>query len=153
MRGTFAVYVEPGIVLTPELIRNRRKELNLTQAKFSARVGVSVETDSRWERGRLVPKKKNRLKIVEVLRLKELTGSITQAGETQKGGQLTEQGTGPAEDAGADSSGKAEDHRTVPDCRSLFYPAFSEAFKLVVDAIIEDRVERYLAVREKEKNI
>ena len=53
MRGTFAVYVEPGIVLTPELIRNRRKELNLTQAKFSARVGVSVETDSRWERGRL----------------------------------------------------------------------------------------------------
>ena len=58
MRGTFAVYVEPGIVLTPELIRNRRKELNLTQAKFSARVGVSVETDSRWERGRLVPKKK-----------------------------------------------------------------------------------------------
>ena len=114
---------------------------------------MSVETDSRWERGRLIPKKKNRLKIVEVLRLKELTGSITQAGETQKGGQLTEQGTGPAEDAGADSSGKAEDHRTVPDCRSLFYPAFSEAFKLVVDAIIEDRVERYLAVREKEKNI
>ena len=72
MRGTFAVYVEPGIVLTPELIRNRRKELNLTQAKFSARVGVSVETDSRWERGRLVPKKKNRLKIVEVQRMPEL---------------------------------------------------------------------------------
>ena len=153
MRGTFAVYVEPGIVLTPELIRNRRKELNLTQAKFSVRVGVSVETDSRWERGRLVPKKKNRLKIVEVLKLKELAGSIAQAGETQKGGQLTEQGTGPAEDAGADNSGKAEDHRTVPDCRSLFYPPFSEAFKLVVDAIIEDKVERYLAVREKEKNI
>ena len=145
MQGTFAVYVEPGIVLTPELIRNRRKELQLTQAKFSTRVGVSVETDSRRERGRL--------KIVEVLKLKELTGNITQAGEAQKSGQLTEQGTGPAEDAEADSSGKAEDHRTVPDCRSLFHPAFSEAFKLVVDAIIEDRVERYLAVREKEKNI
>ena len=153
MQGTFAVYVEPGIVLTPELIRNRRKELQLTQAKFSTRVGVSVETDSRWERGRLIPKKKNRLKIVEVLKLKELTGNITQARKAQKGGQLTEQGTGPAEDAEADSSGKAEDHRTVPDCHSLFYPAFSEAFKLVVDAIIEDRVERYLAVREKEKNI
>ena len=73
MQGTFAVYVEPGIVLTPELIRNRRKELQLTQAKFSTRVGVSVETDSRWERGRLIPKKENRLKIVEVLKLKELT--------------------------------------------------------------------------------
>ena len=152
MQGTFAVYVEPGIILTPEIIRNRRRELALTQAKFSKRVGVATETDSRWERGRLTPTKKNQHKIVEVLKLTAQNASSAQTGEAQEGRQLTEQGTGPADNAaGPDGAGKGEAHRTVPDCRTKVSPPFSEAISQAVDAMIEEKIEKYMADREKTK--
>lgn len=155
MQGTFEVYVEPGIVLTPEVIRNGRRALALTQAKFSTRVGVAPETESRWERGRLTPRKKNQRKIVEVLKLTAQNANASQTGEKQEGRQLTEQGTGPADNAGPDGAGKGEAHRTVPDCRTKVLPQFTEAISQAFDAMIADKIadkiEKYMTDREKAK--
>ena len=149
MQGTFAVYVKPGIILTPEVIRRRRKELKLTQAKFSKRVGVATETDSRWERGRLIPTKKNRLKIVEVLKLEKEADSVFQTGEAQKVRQLTAQETGPAGIPGPDNAGKTGAAQSVKS-RAADSTPFSEALNQVIEAFIGDKVENYLAARVKD---
>ena len=44
------------IFFTPEQIRQVRKELGITQAKFGKRVGnVTAGTVSRWEKGKMTP--------------------------------------------------------------------------------------------------
>lgn len=37
-------------------IRNLREQLGLSQERFAERVGVSVRTVSRWEKGSAIPK-------------------------------------------------------------------------------------------------
>ncbi len=71
MQRSFTVYVD-GVLLTPEIIRAGRKEIELTQAKFARNVGVTMETASRWENGRLKPSVPNSRKIIGVLKLSPL---------------------------------------------------------------------------------
>ncbi|MEP0917205.1 helix-turn-helix domain-containing protein [Leptolyngbya sp. DQ-M1] len=39
----------------PDLIRQLRQHLNLSQEKFAAKLGVSFKTVNRWERGHSLP--------------------------------------------------------------------------------------------------
>ena len=39
----------------PELVREARKRLALTQEKFAAKLGVTLPTINRWENGRTKP--------------------------------------------------------------------------------------------------
>jgi DNA-binding transcriptional regulator YiaG len=47
-----------------DLIRELRQQLNLSQKKFAARLGVSVRTVNRWEKGYVVPSQMA-LKLIE----------------------------------------------------------------------------------------
>jgi putative transcriptional regulator len=53
-----------------EEIKNIRERLGMTQDKFAKRIGVTVTTVSRWERGDSLPKSK--VVIDKIKRLKNL---------------------------------------------------------------------------------
>ncbi len=47
-----------------DLIRELRQQLNLSQEKFAAKLGVSLRTVNRWEKGSTVPSQMA-LKLIE----------------------------------------------------------------------------------------
>ncbi len=51
-----------------EDIKNIREELKMTQEEFARRIGVTITTISRWERGDCIPK--SRVVIEKLKRLK-----------------------------------------------------------------------------------
>ena len=56
-----------------DFIRDRRKELGLSQAEVAAAVGVSVPTVSRWERGDIANMARDKIaKLAKVLRISPL---------------------------------------------------------------------------------
>ena len=55
-RGVLGFMSDTFIFFTPEQIRQVRKKLGITQAKFGKRVGnVTAGTVSRWEKGKMTP--------------------------------------------------------------------------------------------------
>jgi putative transcriptional regulator len=55
-----------------EDIKNIRERLGMTQEEFARKIGVTVTTVSRWERGDCLPK--SRIVIEKVENLKKLSG-------------------------------------------------------------------------------
>lgn len=51
----------------PEVVRELRRRLQLTQEKFAARLGVTFPTINRWENGRSLPSPLARQRIRELL--------------------------------------------------------------------------------------
>jgi putative transcriptional regulator len=41
--------------LSPDKIKQLRKQLGLTQTQFAGKIGVHLQTISRWERGETAP--------------------------------------------------------------------------------------------------
>ncbi|MBN4003290.1 helix-turn-helix transcriptional regulator [Nostoc sp. LPT] len=58
-----------------DLIRQLRQQLNLSQEKFAAKLGVSLRTINRWENGSTVPSQMA-LKLIE-----EMLEKMGQAGK------------------------------------------------------------------------
>ncbi len=54
-----------------EDIKNTRERLGITQEEFARRIGVTVTTVSRWERGDCLPK--SRVVIEKINRIKSLS--------------------------------------------------------------------------------
>lgn len=52
--------------MKPDKIRAIRERLGLTQAQFAYKIGVTVTTISRWEKGRCAPHQKAVDKIKEL---------------------------------------------------------------------------------------
>lgn len=57
---------DPVLAEWSERIHYARRRLRETQAVFGARVGVSRETISSWERGEALPRAKHRRLLVQV---------------------------------------------------------------------------------------
>ena len=69
-----------------EIIRNRRRELGLTQEELAIRLNVVRQTVSKWESGRSVPDADILLKIADVLdvSISDLLGAALPNDETQQ---------------------------------------------------------------------
>lgn len=67
-----------------DLVRETRKRLRLSQAKFAVKLGVSFQSINRWENGRTQP-----LPVAllhgNVLALKQLESLLQQMGDAGKG--------------------------------------------------------------------
>jgi transcriptional regulator with XRE-family HTH domain len=46
---------DTGALLTPRVLRDKRKLLRLTQAEIARQLGVAANTVARWERGEMRP--------------------------------------------------------------------------------------------------
>ena len=53
-------------------IKSRRKNINLTQKELAEKVGVSMNTVARWERGETEPSFSDFLRVCEVLGINPL---------------------------------------------------------------------------------
>ena len=61
--------LNPGSAITPENIKRRRKELQLTQEDLGKLAGVSSRAVGAWERAESNPEGKAREKLAEILAL------------------------------------------------------------------------------------
>jgi DNA-binding transcriptional regulator YiaG len=59
-----------------DLVRELRQQLNLSQERFAARLGVSFRTVNRWENGHAVPSQ---------MALQLIEGMLRKMGESGKG--------------------------------------------------------------------
>jgi DNA-binding transcriptional regulator YiaG len=66
--------------ITPQLIRETRAALGISQEGFARRVGVAYNTVNRWEKGRSLPKS---TPIIE-----KILGLAKEAGIDSNGGEL-----------------------------------------------------------------
>jgi len=60
---------EESMIIKKEDIKNIRERLKMTQEEFARRIGVTVTTVSRWERGDCLPK--SRVVIEKIGKLKK----------------------------------------------------------------------------------
>lgn len=80
------------IIWRPEKIRGLRLALDLTQAEFAHRLGVSLNTVSRWECGKSKPSKLARVKLLEAeAKLEELEREEAKLVEQLEKAKLLEQ--------------------------------------------------------------
>ena len=152
------------LVLTPEKITKRRKELDKSQGQMARKIKVRSETYSRWECGRLRPSKAHLIMLAIVLKFYNPESDVElvvqwQTDMDRMDDPLVAQGTDPEGNGGPVNTGQAGLPGSNEACRTaaslpaltgqpVVYLLNGEVLNQTVHELVKEKLDYLLAERE-----